>query len=242
MTVGGFAITQLYDDFFELQEPGVRCFLLIDTRRALLIDTGFGRGDIAAAVRAVTPLPVTVVHTHADPDHIGGTAAFQRVLLHRGDLPRFQSRVSTRSLTVTFLSDGDTLTAGKYRFQVLHLPGHTPGSIALLERQKRFLISGDTLQTEPVYLFGPGREPGRYLFSLQRLYHLAGSFDTVLPAHGSCPVSAGVLGDLIDCTQRYLSRELPPHQLPAGSPIGDKCRLYRWGSAALLGEIGGPPR
>ena len=105
MTVGGFAITQLYDDFFVLQEPGVRCFLLIDTRRALLIDTGFGRGDIAAAVRAVTPLPVTVVHTHADPDHIGGTAAFQRVLLHRGDLP-------LSLIHISFLPKGNALLGG----------------------------------------------------------------------------------------------------------------------------------
>jgi glyoxylase-like metal-dependent hydrolase (beta-lactamase superfamily II) len=46
-------------------------YLVTGTRRAMLVDTGMGLGDLAGMVRGLTDLPLTVVNTHGHPDHAG---------------------------------------------------------------------------------------------------------------------------------------------------------------------------
>lgn len=71
------------------ENPGtgaaVYMYLLEGTHEALLIDTGYGSFPLKETVRELTDLPVTVILTHGHLDHIGGSAAFDRVLLHEGD-------------------------------------------------------------------------------------------------------------------------------------------------------------
>lgn len=64
-------------------------YLLYGTERALLMDTGFGIGDLAALARELMGqnLPLIVVNTHVHPDHAGGNYQFQRVYVGEGDVP-----------------------------------------------------------------------------------------------------------------------------------------------------------
>ncbi len=55
------------------------------------------------------------------------------------------------------LWEGTVIDLGFWKFEVILTPGHTPGSIMLLDREKRLLISGDTIQAGDIYMFGPGR-------------------------------------------------------------------------------------
>lgn len=82
--------------------------------------------------------------------------------------------------------DGDTVDLGDRRLVVLHLPGHSPGSVVLLDERARLLLSGDVL-----YDLEPGEElldtitgadVGAYVASLRRL--AAVPVDVVLPGHG----------------------------------------------------------
>ena len=74
--------------FWSIEENGVRCFLVEGEREAMLVDTGFGTGDLKAFIQTLTSLPVFVVNTHADRDHIGCNGQFPPAWMHPADFDR----------------------------------------------------------------------------------------------------------------------------------------------------------
>ena len=61
------------------------------------------------------------------------------------------------------MQEGDHLDFDPFHFEVVLIPGHTPGSIALWEKEQRFLISGDSVSNATTFLFGEGRGLPAYL-------------------------------------------------------------------------------
>ncbi|WP_017658822.1 MBL fold metallo-hydrolase [Baaleninema simplex] len=79
------------------------------------------------------------------------------------------------------LHDGDVLDLGDRALEVLHLPGHSPGAIALYDSQKRELFSGDVVYDGDLLDDLPGSEISSYLQSFDRLQKMA--IETVYPGH-----------------------------------------------------------
>jgi len=129
---------------------------------ALVIDPGDDAADLAAAV-AKAGLRVThILHTHAHIDHIGGSAEFQRrcggeAWLHQGDQwlhEHFETQCRMIGLPVPdaivlagWLEEGRRFEIGALRLEVLHTPGHTPGSCSfvLAGGGQQIVFAGDTL-------------------------------------------------------------------------------------------------
>lgn len=102
-----------------------------------------------------------IVATHAHIDHVGGIEKLKRatgaaVLMHEADLPLYQNLAMQAAwLGVVppgvidvdqFLREGNTLRWGSLTLEVLHTPGHSPGSLSLrLQGQHPRIFSGDTL-------------------------------------------------------------------------------------------------
>ena len=194
---------EIYENTWAELDKGVRFFLLTGTERALVIDTGMNGVDIRGAVSAHTGLPLTLLNTHADRDHIGSNAEFERFCMHPDEEPVY--RRSGLGGVIVPVRDGDELDLGGRRLRILHLPGHTPGSIAVLDVKNRVLISGDPIQAHGrIYMFGAHRDLAAYIRSLDRLSLEAGSFDEIWPSHADLPLSPAVIRPLRDGAQAIL--------------------------------------
>jgi glyoxylase-like metal-dependent hydrolase (beta-lactamase superfamily II) len=131
------------------------------TKRAAVIDPG---GDLARIEEAIRKAGVSVERiwlTHGHIDHAGGAAELKERLgvpiegPHRADRFLLERLVDTgrsfgmagvRNVTPDrFLEETDQVEVGELAFDVLHVPGHSPGSIALFNAAQRVAIVGDAL-------------------------------------------------------------------------------------------------
>jgi glyoxylase-like metal-dependent hydrolase (beta-lactamase superfamily II) len=131
------------------------------TKRAVVIDPG---GDLPEVERAIARAGVAVDKiwlTHGHVDHVGGAADLAASLKvpiegpHRDDLFLLQHVAETaRSLGIQkasnvtpdrWLKDGDQVEVGELTFDVLHCPGHSPGSVVYFSPAQRLAIVGDVL-------------------------------------------------------------------------------------------------
>jgi hydroxyacylglutathione hydrolase len=131
------------------------------TRRAVVIDPG---GDVPDIAQAIAQAGVTVDKiwiTHGHVDHVGGAAELKarlnvpiegphradRYLLdHVVDSARMFGLENVANLTPDrWLDEGDRVEVGELSFDILHCPGHSPGSIAFVNTAQRLAIVGDVL-------------------------------------------------------------------------------------------------
>lgn len=211
-------VQKFWDGLSILYDGMVRQFLFTGEGEALLVDTGFAHSQVLAAVRTVTDAPVKVILTHADPDHAGGLGDFGEAWLHEKDWPLVKGNVKLHPL-----QEGDVFTCGDYRLEAIEIPGHTYGSVAFVDRAKKLLLPGDSVQKEgPIYLFGAHRNVGLYVESERKLLDRAAEFETILPCHHACPIGPEWIGrNLEDAVA------LKAGQLPSTPEPGMPCRTYR---------------
>jgi glyoxylase-like metal-dependent hydrolase (beta-lactamase superfamily II) len=83
------------------------------------------------------------------------------------------------------VKDGDVLDLGGRRLEILGVPGHTPDSIALLDRESGLLWTGDTFYEGPIWLFVSETDLDAYARSVDRLAKLVPTIRLLLPAHNT---------------------------------------------------------
>lgn len=116
------------------------------TREALVIDPGDEVTRILELLGRHRLVVKAIVSTHAHIDHVGGLSKLHQftgapILMHRDDLPLYQALdmqaaflgVAPPEITDVdqLLKEGDVLRWGPFEAQVIHTPGHTPGSVSL---------------------------------------------------------------------------------------------------------------
>lgn len=208
MSQAPYEIIKIDDTSYRIEENGVRSLLFIGASEALLIDSGFGTGDLRSVVESLTDLPIKLVNTHADRDHIGCNTQFACAYMHPAEYDRYRGAAAEMPTDVMPLWEGDIIDLGNRRFEVILIPGHTPGSIALLDEANGILISGDSVQDGRIFMFGGGRNMPAYLASMKKLSALRGRFNTVYPSHSTFPVSPEIIDGLITGAEKTLSGEL----------------------------------
>ena len=223
-------IIQINENTWRIENGGVRVFLLAGTERALLIDTGMTLNNARDIAAGLTDLPLSLLNTHADMDHIGGNEQFEEFYMHPAEEPVY--RRSGKPGTILPVEEGDSLDLGRRELRIIHLPGHTPGSIAVLDVQNRVLISGDPIQEHGhVFMFGDHRNMRDYIASLGHLEAYADQFDEIWPSHADIPVAPALIGKLREGAQAVLDGKIQ------GAPVdmhGMPIMAYDLGFCTLL--------
>ena len=133
----------------ELAPFGTNAYIVVcqKTHDSVLIDAPGEAGVIIDRLKGTNPQYILLTHNHMD--HVGALAELHSRLkvplaAHALDAANLPSPLEMR------LSDGDTISVGNLKLEVIHTPGHTSGSLCF--KVGRYLISGDTIFTE-----GPGK-------------------------------------------------------------------------------------
>lgn len=189
------------------------CYLLNDTERSLLIDTGLGICNISEMIKELTDKPVTAVATHIHWDHIGGhkyypdfyaheeelnwlnggfpqpLEAIKGYVVDRCDLPDGYD-VNTyeffQGTPTKVLHGGEHIDLGGRSIEVLHTPGHAPGHMCFWEKDKGYLYTGDLVYKGMLAAWFPSTDPQVYLQSLEKIAELP--VKQIFPAHHSLDI------------------------------------------------------
>lgn len=223
-------IVQMNPNTWCIEDNGVRIFLLQGEDRALLIDSGMQLHNARDIAMTLTSLPVELLNTHADMDHIGSNEQFDSFYMHPAEETNY--RRSGKGGRLIPVQDGDELDLGNRKLKIIHLPGHTPGSIAVLDTASRVLISGDPVQEHGrIFMFGDQRNMRDYIHSLERLEQMSGDFDELWPSHADLPVKPDTIGRLIDGAGKVMNGEISG---TAEELFGMKITAYDLGFTVLL--------
>lgn len=177
------------------------CWHIRGRERDLLVDSGMGVVSLRAWVPLVNERAILAVASHTHFDHIGCHHEFEQRAVHRAEAellaapdrvatladPYVTDAIFTRlppapyasaAYAVTpapatmLLEDGEVLSTGDRRFEVIHTPGHSPGGIALWEAATETLISGDIVYDGPLVEDTYHADADAYVASMRRLLEL----------------------------------------------------------------------
>ncbi len=191
------------DEFGEYS--GVNMYLVAGQRSALLIDTGSGRNDLGLFVRSITALPVLIVNTHGHYDHAGGNRYFDKIFAHPADFA-LMGAMRGKAGKIEPVREGYVFDLGGRKLAVVETPGHTPGSICLLDAEHRILFTGDNNNSHTWMFLRESTPLEAYMKTLEKLIARSSGFDVLYPGHGG-QYDPGYLKNLLACGQRILKGE-----------------------------------
>ncbi len=224
-------IIQINENTWRIEDNGVRFFLLTGAEKALLIDSGMQTPNAREVAEKITDLPLQMLNTHADPDHISGNVMFETVLMSPMEEQLYRSQGGKGQIVP--VKDGDIIDLGNRPLEIIDLPGHTPGSIAILDCKNKVLIGGDSIQDGRIYMFSEHRNMEMYIESMTKLLKYEGRFDTIYPSHSTFPVSSDLIPKLIDGAKEILAGTATGNIV---NMHGKSVMLYQFNYAGFLCE------
>ena len=257
---GSYMPWKMNEDTYVLNFMGgsQNMYLLLGEEKALLIDTGWGAGNLRALVEKLTDKPVEVILTHGHLDHSGGNGEWEKVMMLQGAkddmftchrLPFDVSKLPYPNYECVLVKDGDTIDLGGRVIELIDISSHSNGSLAFLDRKNGYLFVGDELESAQVLMYETEAIPG-YDFVLDtklrahhknmlRLKSLKGEWNTLLPAHNGAPIAHSYLDDYIGLVEHIylgdatIEDKLNHKYAEAGDPEHKLCRV-RWGGASFF--------
>lgn len=175
------------------------CYILEceETKNAIIIDPG-GDGDFILDFIDSKNLKLElIINTHAHVDHIAANEDLKSrtsalICIHKEDADMLVNPQKNLSFFINssiispppdiLLSDGDVLRSGTMSLQVIHTPGHSPGSICLLSQE--YIFTGDLLFAGGIGRYDfPGSSYNLIIESLKKIMNLDSNLK-VYPGHG----------------------------------------------------------
>ncbi len=202
-------------------------YFIAGEERAILFDAGSGEGDISFIASRIIDRPVTVLPSHMHFDHIGALADFDDIALP--DLPVHRRRMDgetyrpsaamtlwwpNRDFKVSqwWAPDSDIDLGGRV-VRLLHIPGHSSDSIALIDMERGQIFAGDHIYPGPLVAFTPGSDLQAYLSSTRRLRQSFPSAKFLYCAHEEAAMPASALLELEQALSSIIAGRAAGHRV-----------------------------
>lgn len=191
-------------------------YLLEGREKALLLDTGYGIGNLRALVETLTDRPVLVANTHFHPDHSAGNGEWEEVLVSEGwtiDAPSVSNHgagpCDLNSLPhpdyrKIVVHDGDRIDLGGREVKILEAKSaHCNSSLFFVDEGHRMLFCGDEFESTQTLLYDNSCNPDAPYDAAERIENLRENALRLrgicqedwylLPNHNGTPISIGYL-------------------------------------------------
>ncbi len=211
---------------------GEQCYLVEGEKKALLIDGLSGVGSLKSFVRELTDLPVQIVNTHGHVDHCGANFEYGECLIHPADIrlmydhsdplmrlnfarsgamfrplpvePTLEDVIPPRAVKTFPVFDGNSLDLGGVTLEVIGVPGHSFGTIVLLDRARRVVYSGDACNANTLLFLEGSASIEEYRESLLHFKSFQPEFDGMYGGHGPGPVPNTIIDEAIELCEEIL--------------------------------------
>ncbi len=205
--------------FINFMNGSENIYLLEGSEKALLIDTGWGTGNLKACVSKLTNKPLMVVNTHFHPDHASGNGEFEEVFLGAGytiDEPSLGSglgpfdisRLPHPDYKKTILHDGDVIDLGGRSIRVVEArPAHCNSSLFFVDETENLIFTGDEIESAQTMMYDNSHNPDAPYDVHKRIDNMRYNAETVLklcdkntwilPNHNGFPIARLYVKDYI---------------------------------------------
>lgn len=195
----------IHKEYFTFNAFQTRCSVIWDEEgHCAIADPGFEtsaeRDSLIGFINSKGLKPVCILLTHGHFDHVLGTAELSAtygglpIYMHPSDkvtlennsyFCRFFGAPMPAAFETTDVTEGSEIKVGSLTFEVIETPGHTPGGVCYLERESKYMLSGDTLFAGAIGRTDhPGGDYDAIIKSiLEKLVVLDGEIE-VVPGHG----------------------------------------------------------
>lgn len=209
------------------------CYLILGKEKALLIDSGWGVINLEKTIRTITDLPLIAIATHGHPDHLYGMLNFSKIYIHKDDYELATKIFKKRKVYSFFICLLNKLgfkwfndfkkkavpeiieidekfnnEISSFNLEIVHLPGHTPGSIVLLDKTNKILFSGDTIVKYPWLSLKESLPLDIYLNSLIKMNEIIPNECKIYSGHSEEPLNYTIIQELINCCNSIKRNEL----------------------------------
>lgn len=223
-------IREIMKDTYMLDNGFVRGFLLVGEKKALVVDTGASMPDAKEMAEKVTDKELILFNTHMDGDHTSGNSAFSTLYINPAEL--ISDKEKRMPANIVPVWDGDTLDLGGRVLTFYHTPGHTPGSTVVIDKENRFMISGDSINKGGrVFMFGMTRNVAAYYYSMKKMLSLRDQYEAIFPSHDAFPLTAEDLEKQVEGLEKVLSGEV---QGTVEEMRGNKIKVYDLGICGMM--------
>ena len=197
----------------------------------MVVDGGTGIGRLDLLIEELTEKPCFLLLTHTHNDHIGGCKDFDEIAVYDDTMSRVSAAEGLgrdkmgeiiegdnviREFPSDFdpdeyyaapyhvtwwLKDGELVELGGRTLEVIYTPGHSSDHVCLLDKDSRYLWTGDLFYTGGVTTYLPGGDHDAFIESCRRIVDLMPLYDILLPAHNEPLVEKQVLKILLKAAE-----------------------------------------
>lgn len=197
--------------------------------KGLLVDTGYGFGDLKTYVDDLAKQPYEVVLSHGHLDHANGAGQWEKVYMSHKDIDLYHTRcdidarkeylkkfvpdiyeqdsslfIPVHSDDFIDLKDGDIFDLGDVHVKTIAAPGHTKGMMVFLVEEDRTILFGDACGVFTLFVMDESTSLEEYQDTLATLKSYEDQYDRILRQHGTCESPKSLLDEDIEIVNSIL--------------------------------------